>query len=138
MAPAKLDVLLWQVSHAAVRRDVRGRLARGRRAVVAGGAARCDAGVRERGAGKARRALVAGLARRGRRDVGGRLARGRRAVVARGAARGDAGVIERGTGEAGRALVAGLARRRRRDVSRRLARAVVPLWQEAQPDVMPV
>ena len=62
----------------------------------------------------------------------------RRAVVAGGAAGGDAGVSERGAGERDGALVAGLAGRRRHDVVAGLPVAVVPLWQEAQPEVMPV
>ena len=69
LAPVNVVVLVWQVSQAAVRHDVGLRLALGRRAVVAGGAAGRDAGVAHLGAEERRRAGVAGLARRRRNDM---------------------------------------------------------------------
>ena len=120
-APAKLVVLLWQLSQAAV---VTMWVADLPRAVVplwqeaqpAG-----DAGVIHAGAGEAGRALVAALAGRGRDDVGRRLAARRGAVVAGGAAGGNAGVIHPAAGKARRATVAGFAGCRRNDVAARLA-----------------
>jgi len=90
-------------------RKVRRRLALGRDAIVAAGAATGDPGVAHFGASERGRIGMTGLARGLADDVGRRWSARLGAVVARGAIAGHAVVVPLDRGKSQRALVAGLA-----------------------------